>query len=277
MEFIKMHGAGNDYIFINCTKDDIKNPEEFAKKASNRHFGIGSDGVILIKNSNVADVKMKMYNADGSEGKMCGNAIRCLGKYVYENKISSKKTLIVETLSGNKKLDLFVENEKVVLVSVDMGTVSFKSTDIEIHTEKEEFFGEKIFINDNEYNVYCASIGNPHMIIFSSIIKDLDLEKTGKYFENHEIFKNRVNTEFVNVINEKEIEMRVYERGSGETLACGTGACAVVAVCAKLGKVNFNEDITVKVLGGTLIVSITNDYNVTLKGDAVEVFHGYCK
>ena len=227
MKFTKMHGIGNDYVYVNCFKETVEHPSEMAIKVSDRHFGIGSDGLILIKPSEVADGKMEMYNADGSQGAMCGNGIRCVAKYMYDYGITDKTSISVETKSGIKYLDLTIKDGKVDTVKVNMGTPILKAVDIPIRSEKEQVIDEPVMVDGKEWKITCVSMGNPHAITYIDDVKNLEIEKIGPKFENHEIFPDRVNTEFVRVIDRNTVEMRVWERGSGETLACGTGACAV--------------------------------------------------
>ena len=273
IEFTKMQGCGNDYIYINCLEKEIDNPEKLSIKMSQRHFEVGSDGIVLICKSDKADAKMRMFNNDGSEGKMCGNAIRCIGKYLYDNKIVCKKNISIETLSGIKYLDLHTEGDIVKSVTVDMGYASFKPADIDL-TVDTEIINEKYNINKKDYAITCVSMGNPHMVIYENNIKSLDLEKIGPVFENYKIFKNRVNTEFVEVINETELNMRVFERGSGETYACGTGACAVVSASVKNGVCKPNTKVKVHLIGGTLEILVDSNYKVFMTGPARIVYTG---
>ena len=218
MKFTKMHGIGNDYIYFNCFEEKIKNPGELSIKLSDRHFGAGGDGIVLILPSDKADFRMRMFNADGSEGKMCGNASRCVGKYLYEKVLTKKTSIKLETLSGIKVLDLKVVNEKVVSVKVNMGKPIVEAKNIPVISDEEEVINRELIINKEKYNITSLSMGNPHCVVFMDNIHNLDLEKIGPYFENNEIFPDRINTEFVEIINEKYIKMRVWERGSGETL-----------------------------------------------------------
>ncbi|MBP5444929.1 MAG: diaminopimelate epimerase [Acholeplasmatales bacterium] len=274
IEFSKMQGCGNDYIYINCIDKEIDNPEKLSIKMSQRHFEVGSDGIVLICKSNVADAKMRMFNIDGSEGKMCGNAIRCIGKYLYDNKITDKKEISIETLSGIKYLTLFTNDKnKVEKVKVDMGYASFKPSDIDLTTDCE-IINEKHNINNKDYNITCVSMGNPHMVIYEEGIKNLELDKIGPVFENYKIFKNKVNTEFVEVISPNELNMRVYERGSGETYACGTGACAVVSASVKNGVCKPNTNVLVHLIGGTLEIMVDSNYKVFMTGPARLVYTG---
>lgn len=250
MKFTKMQGLGNDYVYVNCFKETIENPPEMAKKVSNRNFGIGSDGLIMINPSDVADFEMEMYNADGSRSEMCGNGIRCVGKYVYDYGLTEKEHISVETLAGIKYLDLTVEDGKVKLVKVDMGSPELVPENIPIVADGNRVIDEPINVNGTEYRMTGVSMGNPHAVVYVEDVKGLDIETIGPAFENHERFPNRVNTEFVKVLDRNTVEMRVWERGSGETMACGTGACAVAVACILNG---FTEDkVTVKLLGGDL-------------------------
>lgn len=272
--FTKMHGAGNDYIYVNCLDGLFFDPSEFAIKASPRHFSVGSDGVVLIMKSDVADAKMRMFNADGSEGKMCGNAIRCVGKYLSDGGFTQKDILTIETLSGIKTLTLYKENEKVERVSVDMGRASFKKQDIPVLTEGEEMIREPREVLGKTYRMTAVSMGNPHSVIFTEGVRSLDLERIGPTFENLPIFPERVNTEFVEVISDKELFMRVWERGSGETFACGTGACAVAAAAVRNGISPPGEDIKIKLIGGDLTIKVSESYAVSMTGGATKVYEG---
>lgn len=273
MKFTKMHGIGNDYVYVNCFKETVENPSEVAIKVSDRHFGIGSDGLILIKPSEVADGKMEMYNADGSQGAMCGNGIRCVAKYMYDYGITDKTSISVETKSGIKYLDLTLKDGKVDTVKVNMGTPILKAADIPVRSEKEQVVDEPVMVDGKEWKITCVSMGNPHAITYIDDVKNLEIEKIGPKFENHEIFPDRVNTEFVHVIDRNTVEMRVWERGSGETLACGTGACAV-AVSSILNGLT-EEEVTVKLLGGDLKIFWNRTENkVYMTGSATTVFDG---
>ena len=276
MEFTKMQGLGNDYVYVNCFKEKIENPSEMAVKVSDRHFGIGSDGLILIKPSEVADFEMEMYNADGSRGEMCGNGIRCVAKYVYDYGLTDKTSISVETLGGIKYLDLTVEHGKVTLVKVDMGTPILKPELIPIVAKGETVIDEPIMVGGKEYHMTGVSMGNPHDVVFMDDIKNLEIEKIGPLFENHERFPNRINTELVNVIDRHTAQMRVWERGSGETLACGTGACAVAVACILNGLTE--NTVTVKLLGGDLQIEWDREKNtVYMTGPAEVSFDGVWK
>lgn len=273
MKFTKMQGLGNDYVYVNCFKETIENPPEMAKKVSNRNFGIGSDGLIMINPSDVADFEMKMYNADGSRSEMCGNGIRCVGKYVYDYGLTEKEHISVETLAGIKYLDLTVEDGKVKLVKVDMGNPELVPANIPIVADGDRVIDEPINVNGTEYRMTGVSMGNPHAVVYVEDVKGLDIEKIGPAFENHERFPNRVNTEFVKVLDQNTVEMRVWERGSGETMACGTGACAVAVACILNG---LTEDkVTVKLLGGDLQIEWDKEADkVYMTGPAEVSFDG---
>lgn len=275
MKFTKMHGIGNDYIYINSFEEKIV-PDEMIEEIiamSDRHKGIGGDGVIFILPSEVADARMRMFNADGSEGKMCGNGIRCVGKYVYDKGISHNNPLMVETESGIKKLDLEIVDGKVATVTVDMGCPSLVPTDIPVKLGVDKVVNYPLKINDNEYFITCVSMGNPHCVIFTTNVDNIDLEKIGPLFENHPLFPERINTEFIEVIDDTTLKMRVWERGSGETLACGTGACASVVAAVYNDIVKKNEEIKVILKGGDLYITF-DDERVIMRGGATEVFTG---
>lgn len=276
MKFTKMQGIGNDYVYVNCFTEKIDNPSEVAKLVSDRHFGIGSDGLILIKPSNVADFKMEMFNADGSQGEMCGNGIRCVAKFVYDYKLTDKTSISVETLAGIKYLDLTIQDGKAVLIKVNMGSPVLTPADIPVIADGDKVVNEPIEVEGKTYQMTCVSMGNPHAVIYMDNIKDLDLEKIGPSFENHVRFPKRINTEFVKIIDRKTIEMRVWERGSGETLACGTGACAT-AVASILNGLT-DHQVTVHLLGGDLMIEWNEEENkVYMTGPAEIVFEGEIK
>lgn len=277
MKFTKMQGIGNDYVYVNCLQETIENPSELAKKISDRHYGVGSDGLIMINPSDKADFEMEMYNADGSRGEMCGNGIRCVAKYVYDYGLTDKTSISVETLAGIKYLDLTVEDGKVVLVKVDMGKTMLRPEEVPVVSEKEEVIDEPITVDGQEYRMTCVSMGNPHAVVFiDQDVKEFPLETVGVKFENHERFPKRVNTEFVNVLDRHTAQMRVWERGSGETLACGTGACAVAVACALNGLTE--DEVTVKLLGGDLQIKWDREKNtVYMTGPAEVVFDGEWK
>lgn len=273
LKFTKMHGCGNDYIYFNCFEQKIENPKELSIVLSDRHFGVGGDGIVLICPSEIADAKMRMFNADGSEGKMCGNAIRCVGKYLSDNKIVDGEKITIETLSGIKILKLTKENGLVKSATVNMGKAEFDAEKIPVISNKKTVINKSVRINGKDENITCVSMGNPHCVIFTDDVENLDLEKIGPKYENFEMFPDRINTEFVKVIDEKTLRMRVWERGSGETLACGTGACAVVSAACANGICKKGEDITVKLTGGDLVIKYTDDA-VYMTGEAKKVFDG---
>ena len=277
MKFTKMQGIGNDYVYVNCLQETIENPSELAKKISDRHYGVGSDGLIMINPSDKADFEMEMYNADGSRGEMCGNGIRCVAKYVYDYGLTDKTSISVETLAGINYLYLTVEDGKVVLVKVDMGKPMLRPEEVPVVSEKEEVIDEPITVDGQEYRMTCVSMGNPHAVVFiDQDVKEFPLETVGVKFENHERFPKRVNTEFVNVLDRHTAQMRVWERGSGETLACGTGACAVAVACALNGLTE--DEVTVKLLGGDLQIKWDREKNtVYMTGPAEVVFDGEWK
>ena len=282
MKFTKMHGCGNDYVYVDCTKEVIPNISETAIRVSDRHFGIGSDGLILIKASDVADFEMDMYNADGSRGKMCGNGIRCVAKYVYDHGLTDKTTITVNTLSGIKTLKLTVEDGKVSKVRVDMGEPELIPAQVPVKASvlgladdrREAIVAEPLEIKGRSYDITCVSMGNPHCITFiGEDVRDFPLEEVGPVFEKHELSPERVNTEFINVIDKDHLRMRVWERGSGETLACGTGACAVAVASYLNGFTGRSVDI--ELLGGHLEVVYDEKTNhVFMTGPATEVFSG---
>lgn len=276
MKFTKMQGLGNDYVYVNGFEERIENPSEMAVKVSNRNFGVGSDGLILINPSEKADFEMEMYNADGSRGEMCGNGIRCVAKYVYDYGLTDKTHISVETLGGIKYLDLTVEDGKVVLVRVDMGSPILTPAQIPVIADEAEAVAVPILVDETEYQMTCVSMGNPHAVVFMDDIEHLEIEKIGPKFEHHERFPNRVNTEFVKVLDRQTASMRVWERGSGETLACGTGACAVAVACI-LGGYTENK-VTVKLLGGDLLIEWYREQNkIYMTGPAEVVFDGVWK
>ncbi len=274
MEFTKMQGIGNDYIYFNCLEKELKNPSEVAIKLSDRHFGVGGDGIIMIMSSEVADFRMRMFNADGSEGEMCGNATRCIGKYVYEKGLTDKTKISLETLAGIKYLELNVQNGIVTEVKVNMGKPILDPKKIPVDINKEIIINEVVKIDNNEYNITCVSMGNPHCIVYMDNIDDLKLEEIGPKFENASIFPQRINTEFVEIIDEKTIKMRVWERGSGETYACGTGACAVTVASVLNNYCKKDQDITIRLLGGDLKINYTAEDLVFMTGPAEFVFEG---
>lgn len=275
MKFTKMHGAGNDYIYVNCFEEKIKDRSKTAIKVSDRHFGIGSDGLICIDPSDTADCKMDMYNADGSQGKMCGNGVRCVAKFAYDNGIAKKEEIAVETLSGIKYIKVAVKDGKVYEATVNMGEPILKASEIPSAYTGERAIGEKLKIGDREYTVSLVSMGNPHCIVYVDDVYSLDLPKIGPGFENNEKFPERINTEFIKVVSPEKLEMRVWERGSGETLACGTGACASVVASVLNGYCKKDTLVTVKLLGGELKIKWSSeDNNVYMTGPAATICTG---
>ncbi len=274
MKFTKMQGIGNDYVYVDCTKEPLENPEQAAIFVSDRHFGIGSDGLILINPSKVADFEMAMYNADGSRSEMCGNGIRCVGKYVYDHGLTDKTTVTIETLAGIKTLELHVENGQVATVRVNMGRPELAAAKVPVTFPELQMVDEPMEIDGIIYQVTCVSMGNPHCVIFmDEDVRQLDLEELGPKFENHVIFPKRTNTEFCNLLDREHIRMRVWERGSGETLACGTGACAT-AVAAVLN--DYTEDkVELQLRGGNLFIEYDREADeVFMTGPATTVFEG---
>ncbi len=273
LKFSKMQGTGDDYIFFNNQCQIITCPESFAIEFCDRHKGIGGDGIVLIENSDIADAKMRVFNLDGSEGKMAGNSIRCVGKFLYDNDIVKKEKITIETASGVKVLHLFTRDGKVSSVTVSMGKAKLGAAEIPVTWDGEKVINEPYTVDGKEYNITCCSVGNPHCVVFVDNVDKIDIEKTGPQFETAPIFPERVNTEFVRIVNSKTLKMRVWERGNGETQACGTGACAAVIAAVENGYCNKDEDITVKVKGGDLIVNYS-DTGITLTGDCNLVYKG---
>lgn len=274
MKFSKMHGIGNDYIYVNCFDETVNEPEKVSVIVSDRHKGIGSDGLVLILPSEKADFRMRIFNADGSEAMMCGNATRCIGKYVYDKGMTEKTEITLETNSGIKYLKLFTENNKVKLVQVDMGKAILNPAEIPVKSDLEKFINQPVTVAGKVYNMTCVSMGNPHAVIFTEGTDNLDLEKIGADFENHEIFPNRVNTEFVEVIDSHTLKMRVWERGSGETFACGTGTCATVVAAVLNGICPCDEEILVHLRGGDLRITYKSDGTVMMTGEAEHICDG---
>ena len=273
MKFTKMHGIGNDYVYVNCFEETIDNPSEVAKFVSDRHFGIGSDGLILICPSEKADFQMVMYNADGSRAEMCGNGIRCVGKYVYDRGLTQKKTVTVETLAGIKNLELHVEQGTVHSVTVDMGEPVLTPEKIPVKGTGETFLNVPVTVGNVEYHITAVSMGNPHAVVFVPDTVSLDLPHIGPVFEHLDLFPERTNTEFVELLDQDTLRMRVWERGSGETLACGTGACATLVAAVLCGK--SRREAKVKLLGGDLHIrwDETNNH-VYMTGPATIVYDG---
>ena len=274
IKFTKMHGIGNDYVYINCFTEQVDNPNELAKIMSPRRFSVGADGVILICPSKVADAKMRMFNLDGSEGKMCGNGIRCVGKFVYDSGIAHKDTITIETLSGIKTLYITDKDGVAETITVDMGKAELSPEKIPAIADCDTIIDTAITVDGNSYNITAVSMGNPHAVTFCDEIESLNLEKIGPHFEHHEMFPQGVNTEFIRVIDEKTLQMRVWERGSGETFACGTGACAAAVAAVLNGYCKHDTEITVHLVGGDLFITYKNDGTVFMRGSATKVFDG---
>lgn len=274
MKFSKMHGIGNDYIYVNCFEEKVSEPEKVSVVLSDRHKGIGSDGLVLIMPSEIADFRMRIFNADGSEAMMCGNATRCIGKYVYDMGLTDKTEVTLETNSGIKYLKLFLSDGKVDMVTVDMGKAILVPRDIPVDSDLESFVSQPLEVGGKEYKVTCVSMGNPHAVIFTEGIDALELEKIGPLFENHKLFPDRINTEFVEVIDSHTLKMRVWERGSGETFACGTGTCATVVAAVLNGICPKDEEVLVHLRGGDLRIIWKNDGTVLMTGSAEYVFEG---
>lgn len=273
MKFTKMHGCGNDYVYVNGFTEKVADKPKAVVALSDRHFGIGSDGVIFINPSQQADFEMEMYNADGTRAEMCGNGIRCVGKYVYDHGMTDKTSITVESFGKVKYLDLTVENGKVVKVKVNMGNPELTAKDVPVVSVHEQVIDEEIIVKEKSYRMTCVSMGNPHAVVFMDDVEHLAIEEIGPYFENHERFPNRTNTEFVQVIDDSHVKMRVWERGTGETLACGTGCCATAVACV-LNHLT-GAHVTVQVLGGEIEIYWDQKENlVYMTGPAVTVFEG---
>jgi len=276
MKFTKMQGIGNDYVYVNCLEEKVDHPAEISRKVSDRRFGIGSDGLILIKPSDRADFEMEMYNADGSLGRMCGNGIRCVAKYVYDHRMTEKTSLAIDTASGVRYLDLTVEDGMVTKVRVNMGAPELTAANIPVLYDAEQVIDQPVVVGGCEYRMTCVSMGNPHCVVFVDDVDGLDLEKTGPLFEHHSLFPDRINTEFVRVLDRRSVQMRVWERGSGETLACGTGACA--AAVASILNGFTQSGVSVSLRGGRLDIEWDREKNmVYMTGPAVTVFEGEIK
>lgn len=276
LTFSKMHGIGNDYIYINCFQETVTDPEKLSIFMSNVRFGVGSDGLVLILPSEVADFRMRIFNADGSEAMMCGNATRCVGKYVYEHGMTDKTEVSLETNSGIKYLTLYVNEatNKVDAVKVDMGKAILKPAEIPVADDGDRFIAKSVVVDGVSYDMTCVSMGNPHAVVFLPEIDSLDLEKMGPSFEYHPLFPNRVNTEFIRVIDDHTLQMRVWERGSGETFACGTGACAAAVASVLNGYCKREQEILIHLRGGDLRIIYRNDESVTMIGPATFIFEG---
>lgn len=276
MKFTKIHGLGNDYLYINNLKGNIKDLNNLSIKLCDRHLGIGADGIITLENSKVADYKMRIFNSDGTEAEMCGNGIRGLAKYIYDNKISNKENLTIETKSGIRSIELIVKDNKIDSCIVDMGEIILNSKDIPVNIEKDKCINEKIKIDNKTYEFTSISVGNPHCVIFLEAIDKLNLNDIGYKLEHHPIFPNKTNVEFIEIIDKNNIKMRVWERGSGETLACGTGATASVVAGVLTNKLNNN--CTVHLPKGILNVYYNKNTNhAYLKGTNETVFEGKIK
>lgn len=276
LSFDKMHGCGNDYIYFDCFNQKIDDPVSLSIKLSDRHFGVGGDGVILVCPSEIADAKMRMFNLDGSEGKMCGNGIRCVAKFCRDHNLVEKDTMDIETLSGIKHIELVREGDEVVGAKVDMGQAMLSPADIPVLMDGDKIVARSAEFGGIKYDITCVSMGNPHCVVFTKNIDDIDIEKVGKPFETSPLFPEQVNTEFVEIISRNELKMRVWERGSGETWACGTGTCACVVAAIENGICDNNTDVLVHLRGGDLIIRRT-DETVFMTGNAVTVFSGAVK
>ena len=273
MKFTKMQGIGNDYVYINCFEETIENPSEVAVKISDRHFGVGSDGLVLIMASKTQDFRMRMFNSDGSEAEMCGNAIRCVGKYLYDRELTNKEEISIETLAGTKILKLSVDNEKVTTVRVDMGEPILKPQNIPVIHGGKSFINEDVNVEGSIYKFTCVSMGNPHAVTYLDDIDSLKIEDIGPKIEKHSIFPQKTNTEFVEVLDRTTLKMRVWERGAGETLACGTGACAVLVASVLTGL--SERKATVRLIGGELLIEWKEqDNHIYMTGPAEFVFEG---
>lgn len=274
MKFAKMQGTGNDYIYVNCFEETVFDPPAAAKFLSDRHFGVGSDGLVLIEPSDRADFKMDIYNSDGSRARMCGNAARCVAKYVCDNGLTDKSLISLETPGGIKYIDIYKENGKVVSARVNMGAPILKSRDIPALFDSDTVIDLPLKVGAKSYRVTCLSMGNPHCVVFSNDADSVNIQKTGPEFENHPAFPDRINTEFVQPLSGSRIKMRVWERGAGETLSCGTGACAAAVACILNGYCKRDTDITVTLRGGELSINWSADGAVYLTGPAATVFTG---
>ena len=272
IKFTKMHGLGNDYVYIDVTKENLENPSELSKYISDRHFGVGSDGLILIYPSDKADFRMRMFNSDGSEAEMCGNGIRCVGKFVYDKKLTDKTLVTIETKAGIKTLKLNVKDKEVDTVRVDMGIPIIESEKIPVITDEKIAQNLRLNALDKSFDFTCVSMGNPHAVTVVDNLSDFDVKKYGSILEVNEAFPNKTNVEFVEIKDPENIKMRVWERGTGETLACGTGACASVVACNLNGLTK--RSVNVELLGGNLNIELGEDNHVYMTGPAVTVFEG---
>lgn len=273
MKFTKMQGIGNDYVYVNCFEEHVENPAALARKISDRHYGVGSDGLILICPSDVADFEMKMYNADGSESEMCGNGVRCIGKYVYDRGLTDKTSISLMTGGGLKILNLKVQDGKVQTVRVDMGMPELFPAKIPVDLPGEVVMGYRLSVGSSLYEIHCVSMGNPHCVVFVRNPDSVDVEQVGSILENHPLFPRRTNVEFVQVVDRTHLRMRVWERGAGETLACGTGACASIVAAVLTGRADRNVEM--ELLGGKLMLEWSpDDGHVYQEGPAAFVFDG---
>lgn len=273
MKFTKMHGCGNDYVYVNGFVEEIKDKPAFVKAVSDRHFGVGSDGAIFINPSKEADFEMEMYNADGTRAEMCGNGIRCVAKYVYDKGLTDRTHISIVSCGKVKYLDLNVADGQVTSVRVNMGAPILTAKEVPVISRMEQSVDEPIIVGGKEYRMTCVSMGNPHAVVFMDDVANLDIAAVGPLFENHTAFPNRVNTEFVKVVDRNRVDMRVWERGTGETLACGTGCCATVVACILNGLTD--NAVTVRVLGGEILIEWDREKNlVYMTGPATTVFEG---
>lgn len=275
MKFTKMQGCGNDYVYVNGFTEKISKEEkpDFVRMVSDRHFGVGGDGAIFINPSEIADFEMEMYNADGTRAEMCGNGIRCVGKFVYDKGLTDQTEITVESFGKIKYLTLYVKDNQVEKIRVNMGSPELIASEVPVVCDKEKAIDEPIAVLGKEYRMTCVSMGNPHAVVFLNDVAGLKIEEVGPYFENHERFPKRVNTEFVKIIDRNTVEMRVWERGTGETLACGTGCCATAVACILNGYTD--DHVTVKVLGGEIEIFWDRENNlIYMTGPAVTVFEG---
>jgi len=272
MKFTKMHGLGNDYLVVNCLDTEISDPAAFSRAVSPRRTGVGSDGIILALPSASHDFRMRIFNADGSEAETCGNGIRCVAKYVYENGMTKSNELVIETLAGPTKVWLTVENDSVALVKCDMGVPKFSRSEIPMAGDESEVIEEPLKVGDSEYNVTCLSVGNPHAVIFVDDVRAVPIDVIGPQIENHSAFPQRTNVEFVELVDRGNVKMRVWERGSGETLACGSGSCATAVASARTGRTE--RTVCVHLELGSLKIEWAVDGHIYMEGPATRVFEG---
>lgn len=274
LRFVKMEGCGNDYVYIDCFRQRVENPRQLARSIADRHFGVGGDGLILIEPSTIADGRMRMFNADGSEGWMCGNGVRCVGKYLYDSGITKNRQVLVETRSGVKSLAVTAQNGNAETLQVEMGAPLLLPGDIPVLLDGESIILHPVCVGGQEFEITCVSMGNPHCVIFVDDTEALELDKIGPLFERHALFPKGINTEFVQVKGRDILRMRVWERGSGETLACGTGACAAVVAAVLCGHCQQNTDIIVQLRGGELSIRWKENGGVLMTGPARRIFEG---